>query len=423
MFALKTSRDQIVDPNGGITKYAYRKVVPKSNSTGDAFGGNEIRFDYTLAGVQWWVPSRSYVQVRATITKEGIAVVDGDGIAPAYNFTANLFDAVDLQVAGMSIESITKFLPQIDAMKKNIRKGKTYFEGVGKESNFLGTFDEREATVLARNKFETIWQPPLGAFDYNKALPSGKYELILRPSNDYKLRGMETSGANPIVIGIDLGQYDLEITDINFYVCIVEGPRANDSLEYVLDFDSMDCHSQEIAAGETADKQFTISKTTHGLAIAVQSKKTADPRHPLSLFRVSADGAATETTDNYNEEATLTRLRVDYAGQSFPQPEWAGVYDATTDRLTQRYIESQLFNDAHDDDAGALTKSDWLTKGMYAYFRVGKDGSDASTNCAVSVNYTTLTSGANLLVFDMFRKVAIITIANGQVVNVRSEDA
>ena len=75
------------------------------------------------------------------------------------------------------------------------------------------------------------------------------------------------------------------------------------------------------------------------------------------------------------------------------------------------------------DCGGAESKPDWLDRGLYMYFSYPKDGASESTR--VNVNYQFQTAlGANrgnLLLFDHHKSVVAISIQNGRVVDVISQ--
>jgi hypothetical protein len=412
MFQPKTSKDQIKDYNHGITKFQYRRVTPKASATGDSFAGGQIIFDYTLAGDSWWIPSRSYVNVRAKLSKVVGAVetppVPADGVAPSMNFTACLFDSADFRLNGQSMGNITKNLPQVDSMSKLLNKGATWFKANESVNFWNPDFNERQA-LMVKNSFETCWIPPLGIFQYNKAIPSGRYELVLTPKPSYERAAVEST--NAIVFGNAENNFKLTIESITFHVCVVDGPRSNENSTYYIDYEHLNVHPRRIVDGSNLTENFTISKTTHGICVASQSRDAGNNTlHTPSKFLAAGD------------EQKLEKLRIDYAGTSQPSPDLDVEYDGTINHMTNAYYQSQLYNGSEYDPAASVGFDDWLKRGPYFLYRWSKDGLDTSTSCDVNVQYSAMADG-NLLVFDIHRKIAVIKVENGRVVDVHVEDA
>lgn len=294
-------------------------------------------------------------------------------------------------------------------------------QGAGTLYNFYGP-SKKSAQA---NKNERLYQPPLGVFKQGKALPPARYELILRPKPDtvYKQSALESKVNNLVIAGgardtagdLTEGEYEYIVDNIVFFLAVVDNyERVADQMSYVLDLEETEVLPRQIPGNMPTTENFTVSKSTFGLSVALQDNRAG--RNTLfspSLFK----------TEN-NSQQSLTSLRLDYAGQSRPQPDAQPSFIAGTDHETYRWSESAIEDLAYYDTGGVLTKDDWRELGELYHFQWRKVGDDISTNVDVSVTYGAFTNGPhNLLLFHHFRRVIEMQIESGQVTNFLAQDA
>lgn len=100
------------------------------------------------------------------------------------------------------------------------------------------------------------------------------------------------------------------VDDIVLYIAVVDNfERVPNKQTYVLDLEETEVLPRKISGGSTVQENFTVSKSTFALTVALQSKNAGrNTLFPPSRMVV--------TGDHLNE---LESLRVDYAGQSRPQ--------------------------------------------------------------------------------------------------------
>ncbi len=291
------------------------------------------------------------------------------------------------------------------------------------------------APTSRSNRNERIYVPPLGVFNQGKALPPARYELILRPKPDtvYKQSALQTSVAEGVGIqggardtGVLLTNTNLEyiVDDIVFYIAVVDNfaPVAA-KMTYVLDLEETEVLPRKISGGSTVQENFTVSKSTYALTVALQSKTAGrSTLFPPSLFKV---------TGQHDEE--LETLRLDYGGQSRPQPNAQPLFEQSgnshIDYTTYRYIESSVEDLAYYDTGGDQTKEQWRKLGPMYHFQWRRIGDDISTNVDVEVNYPNAFENVagntqeNLLLFHHFKRVVEMTIEAGQVTQFLAQDA
>ena len=275
---------------------------------------------------------------------------------------------------------------------------------------------------------ERIFQPALAVFNQGKPIRPARYELILRPKPDvlYKQSAIETNvatvmkgGDNSSIAGsLPTGQYEYLINEIVFYVCIVENyERQPDKMTYILDLEETEVLPRQISGGSSVTENYTVSKSTFGLSIALQDRRAGqNTLFSPSLFRVEG---------GFQDQITI--LKVDYAGQTRPNPQKMMKHDVgdivSSDFTTWGYAESAIEDLAWYDTGGALVKDDWRRLGNLFHYQFRKTGDDISTDVNVEVSYPNafLTTGPaevsakhNLLLFHHFRRVLEFTIENNQ---------
>lgn len=297
-----------------------------------------------------------------------------------------------------------------------------------------GTTFRRQVAVTGRagnrtHKNERIYIPPLGVFSQGKALPPARYELILRPKPDtiYKQSALESiagdlplaGGARDSAGNLPNGQYEYIVDDIVFYVAVVENfDRVPDKQTYLLDLEETEVLPRSINGGGNVVENYTVSKSTFALTVALQDRRAGtNTLYSPSLFK----------TQN-NDQSKITSLRIDYAGQTRPNPQKSLLYDVATgvDRQSWGYAETAVEDLGYYDTGGVLKKEDWRRLGEMFHYQWRKTGDDISTDVNVDVTYSAFTVAEakhNLLLFHHFRRVIEFTIVNNQVTDFLAQDA
>lgn len=279
------------------------------------------------------------------------------------------------------------------------------------------------------NNNERIFQPPLGIFKQGKALPPARYEVTLTPKPDiiYKQSALEASDGTPTILGGDRSAGPLAaITDVEyivenivFYVAVVEAAeRPPDKMTYVLDLEETEVQTRQINGGGNSTENFTVSKSTFGLSVALQDLRAGqNPLFSPSLFKTEND-----------EQQSLTSLRIDYAGQTRPNPAKSlaltvGVVNSN-DFQTWGWGESAVESLGWYDTGGnSEDKDTWRQLGELYHYQFRKTGDDISTDVNVDTTYGAFASARNLLLFHHFRRVVEFTVENNQVVKFLAQDA
>jgi hypothetical protein len=273
-------------------------------------------------------------------------------------------------------------------------------------------------------QFETIWQPPLSIFKVGKALPSGKYELVLNPQTAQNLQKavIESIGADKVSgnVGAD---YLVEIVSMYLYIETVYGPRG-DNLQYILDLEQCRSQSDSITGNSLVQKQFDVSPSTVALTVCYQDARAGlDTRVSPTKFKsynVALDTAV---------ETKLDRFFLQYAGKNYPSIDSDEVLNGAEqkDWTTQRYVEAQLYSGAWFDTGSAESANDYKNRGFYIHYKTPRDSTDRSTRVSVNSQFSSMsiadTANLKVLLFDHSKQLARVTVEEGQITNLQIEDA
>jgi hypothetical protein len=537
IFNLKTSTADLESSNYGVTKDLYEQQAPTRDVTGSNFPNGSINFRWQTGATKWWVPFRTYLRFRVSLTKANGNPLEGtsDDIAPIMNQCAALFQSAEFRLNDKTISRVSDYLPQISTLDTRLNKSKAWIDSVGNSTNWwqdsfnirqenvdfngvieasseedsrvelgfeagttlqgvagtstitfaTGTIPDLQkifqvgdiirinltgnnsnefkiinvtsATTLAVEglfvdfgptafafsrisdrkegggsrrvtNYEITWTPPLSIFKVEHGLPASRCELILNPATAsvYKKAVVESRNADRV----PTTHYDFNVVDMFLYVNTLEGSRV-DNMTYYLDLEQIACQAESGLSTAFAQKNFDVSPSTKQLVVAFQDTRAGtDTRYSATKFR------SYDTLPIVDETQKLSRMFVNYAGQSKPQidadpsyiEQLQGAYGGT-DYTTQRYLDTILNSGSYHDTGGSETLQEWQNRGSYYLFNWSKDGNDRSTRVAVHTGFSNpvfsppVLTNARLLLFSISNQIAKVVIQNGAVNDVQLEDA
>lgn len=260
--------------------------------------------------------------------------------------------------------------------------------------------------------FELNWQPPLSIFKVDTAIPCCKGELVLNPqtSATFQKAAIESLGADKVA-GVD---FNFSIVDMYLIIKTVEGPRA-DSLTYLLDLNQVRCQTDIVNTNSLQQRSFDISPSTYALAVAYQDQRLSSTLYSASKFR-SYDGGLVP------QELSLTRLFVNFAGQNKPQPDADPSFVAGTDNTLQRYVETQMETGGYEDTGSAESLLDFHNRGSFYFWNWARDGTDRSTRCTINHQFSGTVDNTRVLLFDLSKQVARVSVQDGRIISCDLED-
>jgi hypothetical protein len=150
IFDLKTSVEELSSANEGTSRMEYDQHPPTRDVTGTNFPNGAIHFRWQTSGQKWWIPSRSYLRIRCSLTKaNGTQLDSGDNIAPNMGLCASLFQNAEFRINDKTISRISDFMPQVDALETRLSKSRSWLGGIGSAVNFWDSdYKARQSAVV-----------------------------------------------------------------------------------------------------------------------------------------------------------------------------------------------------------------------------------------------------------------------------------
>ena len=137
IYNLVTTPDMLESANKGISRNQYEQQAPTRDVSGANFPNGSINFRWQTSGVKWWLPSRSYIRMRCSLTKaNGLPVNLSDDVAPSMAQCAALFQSLEFRVNDKVVSRVADYVPQIDALSTRVNKSASWIDSVGASTNF-----------------------------------------------------------------------------------------------------------------------------------------------------------------------------------------------------------------------------------------------------------------------------------------------
>ena len=267
-------------------------------------------------------------------------------------------------------------------------------------------------------RFQVIWQPPLSIFDIPHGIPAcGKFEIAMTPFSDttYQKYFIESviSSKTHTTTGIN-NDYKLLIKNMKLRNLKVDGPLV-EKQEFFLDLNEVRCQSTSIDSSARTQYNLTVSPSTYALTVAFQdSAAGSDTRYSLSKLKIRNEA-----------ELNLTNFYIRYGGLQKPVPDYELEYnrDANTDTTIDLYARN-IFYDGSVYDSSKETLAEFRDRGMYMHFPWPRDGTMKETRVYISTQFSEdFSRNPRLMVFNHFKKVAILKIDNGALYEVIVNEA
>jgi hypothetical protein len=135
-----------------------------------------------------------------------------------------------------------------------------------------------------------------------------------------------------------------------------------------------------------------------------------DNRFPPSKF----------TTENGSHKK-LKNLQITYANQTKPPTNWSSESGPHTQKLQQRYLDTQIESGQAFSSGGCETMSDWLLNGGVYHYTFQRDSNDRSTQAQLSCQFEGLIGDIdNIFVVSHYTRSVQIDVESGFISQVTS---
>lgn len=163
IFDLPQSVGELPALNQGMSRLTYEQVPPLKNIQGTSFPGGRIEHRWEVSGNRWWIPSRSYIRLRASLTNGDGSVINlqqtvaagrpfdsarGGDKAPNMGVMGNLFQSMEFKIAQKVVSRISDRVAQIDALYNRLNYSKSQLDSWGASTNcWQPSFEERQQKI------------------------------------------------------------------------------------------------------------------------------------------------------------------------------------------------------------------------------------------------------------------------------------
>ncbi len=155
IFDLPQSVSELPALNQGMSRLTYEQVPPLRSIQGTNWPNGRIEHRWEVSGNRWWIPSRSYIRLRAELTNgDGSRIIAsstanlGGDKAPNMGVMANLFQSMEFKIAQKVISRISDRVAQVDALYSRLNYSKSQLDSWGEDTNWWqSSFEERSNLI------------------------------------------------------------------------------------------------------------------------------------------------------------------------------------------------------------------------------------------------------------------------------------
>ena len=271
----------------------------------------------------------------------------------------------------------------------------------------------RENKGDGRNVVYAMWVPPIGIFDESSPLGSGDYRLQLNPNAYYKTSAVEMKHKNGVAGTAATSDFNITVDSVELYVatCKQDVPATGVETLHLMETQIQ----SKTLSNRTGDNllDFTVPPSTKAISVFVQSSDSgSNVQIPPSMFKVK-DGT----------DMNLSSIQIAYANQVKPSTRWTSEFNDSTNKMTQRYLDTQLECGKFWSEGGTESFADFVKRGPLYHYNWLRDAQDRSTQVQVNMAFggaTGIEEKANLFVVAHYTRTVEISVQNGFITEVKS---
>ncbi len=419
-----TDRNKMISSDGTMKELIHAHDVTAHDvyTQAETFAGSNLNIAAdTLAvgagdGVLTWVDGGGGFDVRlATHIEIGNIMLfryENQAFYSAHRITA-----ID---AGAGLTLTLDPPPRLTAIAANVLVNGLTDVRVVKDNSFL--LGRRLRTL------EVYFQPSLSVFDIPHALPGGsKIELQLLP---YTQSVYQKCGIESLVDKTHITDFRFEVKELTLYNAVCQGPELQNR-QFMLDLSVTRCQLLELTSAEPTQYSIDVSPSTNKIGIAFQDNRVlTDSRFLNTMFKVG---------DSKDLQNGLSDAYLRYSSLQLPNPEYSVSYNPSvalannvpshTDKQTEIFHRNTMYNGSFYDTS-CETFQDWRERGLYLAFPIARTSTSRESRAYVKVGFQNLSvaqkaelvARGRLLIFDTYKKVAIVKMMNGKVYEVLLND-
>lgn len=287
------------------------------------------------------------------------------------------------------------------------------------------------------NITQVMFQPPIGIFSEANAISGGDFKISLNPSPNFKVNGVQSLRALQPYSSLQLlGDYDLIIKDVRFYVATINSdvtPTGVIPLSLVeMAVLNKTLNSQNGGGSQNLD--FTVPPSTLAITVFVQGANAGtNTIVPATKFYLqTGDGDPYPAGLNVNQineslidniANNLQQIQVTYGSITKTQTLYNSQYSGLegVNKNIQRFLQSIQYSGKIVSEGGAESQPQYLERGNYWHFDFSKDKNDTSSYVNVQLAFNgTIGTGNNLFIVAHYSRQCEISYENGFITQVIS---
>jgi hypothetical protein len=299
---------------------------------------------------------------------------------------------------------------------------------VANNANFDLRVVKNTSKFLARRvrTFEVYFQPALSIYQISHGIPGGgKHELQLLP---YPRTILENCAIESVVAKTTDVDFRFEVKDMRLYNAVCDGPVL-EKKQFMLDLSETRAQLLEITSAEPTQYSVDISPSANRISLAVQDNRVLSSTLYSPTKFVAGDHLQNGISKSYLRFAGLQLPNPDYDVEFNNTQALANGVAGRTDKLTELYFRNIMYNGGYYDSSQE-TFHEWRDRGLFMSFPIARTATSRETRAYIKMGFENLSAAdkallianSKIIVFDTFKKVAIIKMEAGKVYEVLLND-
>ena len=133
-------------------EYTYREISSQRAINESEFPKGLIDFNFNASGINGFVPSKSYMKIKLTITGKGAAVLRASDCTSLCDDPCGaLFNNVSFKCGSQSISEISNFVAQASILSQRTGMTNQWLETIGYSNSFLEPNLNKRISRLVRD--------------------------------------------------------------------------------------------------------------------------------------------------------------------------------------------------------------------------------------------------------------------------------
>jgi hypothetical protein len=254
------------------------------------------------------------------------------------------------------------------------------------------------------NSLEVLFQPPVGIWNTDLALPSGAYRISLFPKQ-------ETTAGIQSLLTDKATTSKIVVENVQLFLSVFKDTKPFNDGSYYIPLIEQNIQNKTMATGASLNTfNYTIPASTIGLTSFVQAVQSGT----TTLVPSSRFTAVTPA-----ESLDMRFIQMTYGNVTKPTNNFSSSFSGAQGKyITQRWVETNINSGQYE--LSSETLDDYLARGPMFHFSFIRDAENRSTECQLQIQYGALTGNNNNFLVSHYRTLSKITVNSGYVTSVET---